>query len=248
MATNMDAILGGGASGAASGALLGAQYGGPLGALAGAGLGAITGGAGGSLTNRGIRKRKKAMKRAQNDYNNTMASLFAQQQQDYAAANNQYSSLADQYQQAFQGRVSQLPSGSYQTPNAPVLNAGISDPWAAAAAAEAAALRAPQQQAQADWRRAQLQNTDQQAAEQAFGLQNIDLQRLLQLAQTQYGLRNTQRETEAQLALQRLNAALGRAQDAGSEQMLYGGLLTSAPSIVQSFAGKGGIGGINGQR
>lgn len=241
------AIGTGAASGAASGAATGAMIGNVPGAIIGGVIGAVAGGASGYLGAQGAKKRRKAQARARKQY---QAALAQYQQQELARNAQREALLTQQSQQAntnFQTYMGQKPGDQ-----SAALQQDAADQASALYAAQAPtpALAGPlagQYQAEMNQRVGSSVNSmalDYSTSKQDFAgdANNRDyetatsaLSRERTLFEQQAGVGSALSNRDRAIAEANYGIDRSRAQNAGSEQMMYGGFANSSLQLANAY-------------
>lgn len=246
MADEYGAAGAGAASGAASGAAAGSAFG-PVGFGVGAGVGALVGGASGYLGGLGAKKRRKAQEKARREY---QAALAQYQQQELARNAQREALLTQQSQQAntnFQTYMGQKPGDQTAALQQDAANQSSA---LYAAQAPTPALAGPLAgQYQQEMNQRVGGNVNAMALNYSAGQQDFAgdannrnyetatsaLSRERDLFEQQAGVGSALSNRDRAIAEANYDNERARAQNVGSEQMMYGGFANSALQLANAY-------------
>lgn len=232
---------GGAAAGAGTGAAIGTMFapgfGTAVGAGIGAGVGALAGGASGYLSGKGASKRKKAQKKAQREYEAALRNYEQQSEANLAAQRQHAQSQGALAQQNFQNYLAQMPGdqtaslqndygnqmAALQTTQ-PALSGPLAEQYAQEMQGRTQAALTPMAYDYA---------TGQQGQAVIANDRNYDLSTAaMRPNDTNFGQRYNLTQSALDANRAQAEARFGvqsqKAQNAGAEQMMYGGMLNSA--------------------
>lgn len=239
----------GAAGGAVAGAAAGTMVMPGIGTAVGAGVGALAGGAAGYLGARGASKRRKAQEEARQKY---LMALGKYREIEVARSRQREALLTKQSGQAhdnFQTYMGNKPGDQSASLQHDAANQSAALYSAQAPSPELAGPLAGQYQAEMGKRvgnevnstaldySADQQNYAGDQNERDYGLAESALSRDRQMFEQQATLGTAQSEAEMQKAAAEFGVDRQRAQGAGSEQMLYGGLVNAGIGLGNQYAG-----------
>lgn len=247
MADEYGAAGAGAASGAASGAVAGTMIAPGVGTAIGAGVGALVGGASGYLGGLGAKKRRKAQEKARREY---QAALAQYQQRELARNAQREAMLIQQSQQAhnnFQTYIGQKPGDQTAALQQDAANQSSALYAAQAPTPALAGPLAGQYQQEMNQRvggnvnamalnySAGQQDFAGDANNRNYEMADSALSRERNLFEQQAGVGSALSNRDRAIAEANYGNERARAQNVGSEQMMYGGFANSALQLANAY-------------
>lgn len=257
MASEMEGAGAGAGGGAIQGAAVGTQISPGWGTVIGAGVGAIAGGASGFFGTRGANKRRAAKKKAQHRYNDALQSYKDQSLANEFQYRGNMEAVRGQRQADFQGYINNLPgdqSGTLQNDyqdqlaalQAPSINTGpvsgnsvLANNYAAEGQQRNLAALAPMASNYAGSN----QGTYMDNSDRGYGMSNAALANNYRNHGTYHDVTQSEYNRSLSVAKANYNRRMHKAKNAGSEDMMYAGMINAGMSMAGGMGGMGGMGG-----